>query len=265
MKNRKSHVALAATLVLTVFALPGMANADAYPEGVTDKDLATADAPPADWPATIHDNPVTYALMAEQLEIRNPGDLNTFKWDVQGWGGTDLDKLWFKTEGERTDAKYDGVRAELLYSRAVADYWDLQAGVRTDLASNTASRSWAAFGVQGLAPNFFEVQATAYASDNAHYALRGEVSYDIMFTQRLVLTPRVDAMFYSKDDPKRELGAGLSSAEAGARLRYEIRRELAPYIGVNWERKFGSTASMARAGGGDVELTTFVVGLRLWF
>jgi copper resistance protein B len=190
---------------------------------------------------------------------------NAFCWEGQGWIGTDYDKLWLKSEGFALGkgGVEDG-QHELLYDRAVLTYLDLQAGVRTDWDSGTG-RTWAAFGVQGLAPLFFDYEATGYLSDSGHAALRLAASYDLLITQRLILQPEAEMNFYSKADPGRQVGAGFSDLDAGLRLRYEISRKFAPYIGVAYAGKFGQTANIARSNGEGVGAAQFVFGIRSWF
>ncbi|HEY0179904.1 MAG TPA: copper resistance protein B [Dokdonella sp.] len=185
-------------------------------------------------------------------------------WDAYAWFGRDFDKLWFRSEGERRAGTIERADAELLWSHAAAAFWDLALGVRDDFGRGP-DRRWAAFGVQGLAPYWLDVQATAYVGEQGRTALRFESEYELRLTRRLVLQPRFELNAYGKADPARRLGAGVSDAELGLRLRYEIRRELAPYVGVEWRRRFGATAAYARAAGDDAFDAELVAGLRLWF
>jgi copper resistance protein B len=205
-----------------------------------------------------------HALL-DQSEGRLGGGQNAFRWQGQGWIGTDYNKLWLKSEGFALGkgGVEDG-RNELLYDRAVSTYFDLQAGLRTDWDSGTG-RTWGALGVQGLAPLFLEYEATVYLSDSGHAALRLAASYDLLITQRLILQPEAELSFYSKADPGRRIGAGLSDIDAGLRLRYEISRKFAPYIGVTYAGKFGQTADLARKKGERASAIQFVVGIRGWF
>ncbi|MGB0132727.1 copper resistance protein B, partial [Dokdonella sp.] len=184
--------------------------------------------------------------------------------NMQAWYGSDLNKLWFKLEGERSDGKMESVRSELLWDKAISAYWGLQTGIRHDFEDGP-DLNWAAFGVQGLAPYWFEVQATAYLGESGRTALRLEVEYEILLTQRLILQPDLEINFYGKDDPARDIGSGLSDVEFGLRLRYEITRKFAPYVGVVWSKKYGQTATYAQAANEDVQDTQLVAGVRLWF
>ena len=153
---------------------------------------------------------------------------------------------------------------QLLYGHAFAPWWELVVGVRRDFGPGP-SRDWAAFGIQGLAPYRLDVEATAYLGESGRTALRLEAEYELLLTNRLVLQPLVQLDLYGKEDPATGTGSGLSEMEAGLRLRYEIRREFAPYVGVAWQRRFGDTADLARAAGEEVEDTRLVAGLRVWF
>lgn len=153
---------------------------------------------------------------------------------------------------------------QLLYDRPVTTYFDVQGGIRYDIDSGP-SRGWAAFGIQGLAPQWFDVEATAYASDSGHFAARLQTFYDLLVTQRLILEPQIELNLYTKSDPGRRTGPGLSDVDAGLRLRYEFTRKFAPYIGVVFEDKFGGTASFARRQGESVNDVRFVLGVRSWF
>jgi copper resistance protein B len=162
-------------------------------------------------------------------------------WEAQGWVGSDLNRLWLRSEGERVDSHTESADLEALYGRSVSPWWDVVAGIKHDFKPGD-SRTWAAFGVQGLAPYKFEVQATAYVGDSGRTALNLEAEYELLLTNRLILQPLVEVDVYGKDDPQRGIGSGLSTVEAGLRLRYEFTRRFAPYIGVVQERSFGDTA-----------------------
>ena len=215
--------------------------------------------------APVMDNSIYAHALLDQFEGRIGGGQNAFRWDGQAWIGTDYNKIWLKSEGFALGrgGVEDG-QHELLYDRAVSTYLDLQGGVRTDWDSGTG-RTWAALGVQGLAPLFFDYEATGYLSDGGHAALRLVGSYDLLITQRLILQPNIEMNFYSKADPGRMVGAGLSDIDTGLRLRYEISRKFAPYVGVAYAGKFGQTASMARQAGESAGAVQFVFGIRSWF
>lgn len=202
--------------------------------------------------------------MLDELERRGSGTDKDDTWDAQAWIGKDLAKLWIKSKGARGSGRTEHGELQLLYSRAVATYWDLQLGVRHDFEPSP-SRTWVAVGLEGLAPYFFEIDAAFFISDSGQTALRFEAEYNLLLTQRLVLAPEIEANFYGKDDPAAGRGSGLSEIEAGLRLRYEFRREFAPYLGVTWFREFGETADMSSGAGRRSSDTQFTIGLRAWF
>lgn len=198
----------------------------------------------------------------EQFEARMGASPNAFRWHGQAWIGTDVHKLWLRSEGAVLgNGTIEDGRQELLYTRAISTYFDLQAGWRIDLDSGT-TRNWAALGVRGLLPWFIETEATVYASDAGHYAARVAVSHDIRLTRQLVLQPQAEANLYSKADPGRHLGAGLSGVDAGLRLRYEWTPQFAPYVGVVYGARIGQSARMADEPATQIR---FVFGVRTWF
>jgi copper resistance protein B len=203
-------------------------------------------------------------VLVDQLEWREGDGMNGPAWNAQGWYGTDYNKLWFKTEGERFGSVTQDGRVELLWDRIFSRWWSWQAGVRHDFG-NGPSRNWLALGVQGLAPYWFNIEATAYVGDAGRTAARLEAEYELLFTQRLILQPEFEVNAYGKDDPERQIGAGFSNLQLGLRLRYEFRREFAPYIGVVWERSLGKTADMARNAGEDPSVLQVLAGIRFWF
>lgn len=185
-------------------------------------------------------------------------------WEAQAWFGSDLNRLWLRSEGERERGHTEAADLEVLYGRSITPWWDVVAGLKHDFKPGQ-SRDWAAFGVQGLAPYKFEVSATAYLGESGATAATVEAEYEVLLTNRLILQPRVEVEAFGKDDPARGIGSGLSTVEAGLRLRYEFTRRFAPYIGVAWERAYGGTADHRRDDGEAVEDTHLVAGLRLWF
>jgi len=199
----------------------------------------------------VDDDRIFAHLLLDQFEALL-GSSDAFRWDAEGWAGTDENRLYLLTEGEtRKGSVTDGLD-ELLYDRPITPFFDLQAGVRSDLDSG-ANRTWAALGVAGLAPYFLELSTTLYASDTGHYAARAMASYDLLLTQRLILSPMVELNAYSKADPGRQTASGLSGIEAELRLRYEITRTFAPYLGVSYERE---EAAMNN--------TRVALGIRAW-
>lgn len=202
-------------------------------------------------------------LLIDRLEYFDSGDEHGAALEVEGWYGGDLDKLWWKLEGEHAGGSLEDYRAEALWSHAVSAYFDTQLGLRHDGGEGPA-RNWAAFGIQGLAPYWFEVSATGYVGQGGRTAARFEAEYEILLTQRLILQPKLELNAYGKADPARGLGSGLSDASFGLRLRYEVRRRFAPYVGIEWQRRLGSTADYARQSGKSASDRQFVAGIRIW-
>ena len=198
-----------------------------------------------------------------EVQIRNGND--GYRWDGEAWFGGDINRLTLKTEGEGVFREgIDSAELQALYSRAVGPYFNLQAGVRHDFQPSP-TRTYATIGFEGLAPYMFEVGGALFLSDKGDLLGRLEGYYDQRITQRVILQPRVELNLSAQDVPETRTGSGLSSAELGLRLRYEITRQFAPYMGVSWDRKVGQTARYARLDGRDVEATSLVAGIRFWF
>ncbi|MHB8811725.1 MAG: copper resistance protein B [Steroidobacteraceae bacterium] len=213
------------------------------------------------WPQPVeNDRSFGYALL-NQNELR-VGSSTSYRWDGEGWYGGDLDRLWVKSEGSVDTS--DGTRGEAevqgLYSRAVSPFFNVQGGMRYDF--DPASRGWAALGVEGFAPLNWEIGAFAFLSSGGHLGARFEGDYDLYLTQRLVLQPQFELNAYSRPDRAARIGTGLTDGDFGLRLRYELRREFAPYIGLTYEARYGATADLARAAGFSVSEVRFVAGIR---
>jgi copper resistance protein B len=207
----------------------------------------------------------TTAVVVDRLEA-GFGEDETYLWDVQGWSGGDINRFWWKTEGEGVfGSDPEAAEVQALYSRAILPFWDLQAGVRRDFRSGSDDTTHLVLGLQGLAPYWFEVDAATFLSTDGDLTARVEAEYDQRITQRLILQPRVEVEFAAQDVPELNVGSGLGRLEAGFRLRYEFRKEFAPYVGVEWGRAFGRTRDLVEAHGEDADATRFVVGLRAWF
>ncbi len=205
------------------------------------------------------------AFVADRIETGFSEGDESYLWDVQGWYGGDIHRLWLKSEGEGLfDGSAEAVELQALYSRAVTPFFDLQAGLRYDVRPDP-ERAHLVLGMQGLAPYLFEVDAAAFLSDEGDLTARIEGEYDLRITRRLLLQPRLELEVAAQDVPELAIGSGFSSVEAGLRLRYEVRRELAPYVGVGWERKLGSTEELARDAGDDASGWRIILGLRGWY
>jgi copper resistance protein B len=237
-----------------------------YPADIpplTDEDRAAA-FPKLNVHHSVHDDAVHSYVLFDQLELQARHGITAGSWDNRGWIGRDVNRFWFRTEGEASDGDIEDTQAHALFGRAIHRWWDVVIGVRQDFRPGPA-RTWAAVGIQGLAPYWFEVEATAYIGESGRTHFRVETEYEVLVTNRLIFQPLVELEIYGKSDPERGIGTGLSSGEAGLRLRYEIRREFAPYVGVMWNRKFFGTADFAKAAGEDTSGTRFAMGVRVWF
>jgi len=251
----------------------------------TGADLPVGDAPPPPPPAdhladrvygasamapsraildTEHGGARASQLMLNIAEARL-GSEGGYEWDGEAWYGGDLHRFVLKSEGEGAwDHGVEDAEVQALYSRPVGLYTDLQVGLRHDFEPGP-QRTYATVGFETLFPYWFEAEGALFLSDKGELLARLEGSYDFRLTQRLVIQPRAELNFAAEDIPSRGIGSGLSDAELGVRLRYEIKREFAPYVGVVWSRKVGDTARLARAHGEDVDDTRVVAGLRAWF
>ncbi len=213
----------------------------------------------------MHDNPALGMLRLDQLEyVHSRGGGNGWAIDGQAWYGRNFNKLWLEFEGNGAAGRLEDLRTEALWSHAVSAFWNTQLGVRHDFGVGPG-RTWAAFGIQGLAPYWFDTEAEFYVGPGGRTAARIQVEYEILFTQRLILQPELEANWYGQDDPQRGIGSGLADADVGLRLRYEITRQFAPYVGVVWRQQFGRTADFARAHGQPPDDLQFVAGIHLWF
>jgi copper resistance protein B len=210
------------------------------------------------------DNAAFGQILLDQAEWRHSSEGDAAVWEGEGWYGGDYSKLWVKSEGEYTDGITENARVDVLWDRIVSRWWSLQAGAREDFGAGP-SRTWAALGLQGIAPYWFDVEATFYVGEQGRTAARVKVEYDLLITQRLILQPEVETNLYSKPDPARLVGSGLAELDGGIRLRYEVRRQLAPYIGLAWTGEFGEMADLTRAAGRSADERQLVAGLRAWF
>ena len=202
-------------------------------------------------------------FQVDRLETRAHQGKDSYLWDLQGFTGGDIDKLWLKSEGEGAFGEHPEVAEfQALWSHAVDPWWDLQIGLRQDFAGS--DRTHAVIGLQGLAPYEFEIDAALFVSTKGDVTARIEIELDQRITQRLILQPRGELALAAQDVPVLGIGAGLDHAELGLRLRYEVSRQLAPYVGIEHERKFGQSARYARTVGEQADATSMVAGLRVW-
>lgn len=230
--------------------------------------------PPAGWPSPVHDQrPYLFVLM-DLLEYRPAGgagpERDDYRWDLDGWYGGDHHRLWFKSEGQQDTAfkaDYD-VDFQLLYGRFIAKYYDVQIGSRIEtqqFRGRNVTRGLGVIGIQGLVPYNYELEAALFVDQSGHVSGRLSLTKDFLLTQRLILQGRFETNVAAQRVERFTTGAGLNNLEFGLRLRYEIRREFAPYVGFSIDRSFGETATLVREEGGNPSQVRFVAGVRLWF
>lgn len=212
---------------------------------------------------TVHGSSIHQLLRLEELELRDTERGATFSWEGRYWAGGDIDRVWLRGTGEHVEND-DALELEVLYGRHVAAWWDIVTGLRQDFGSGP-SRTFAAIGIQGLAPYRFELEATAYFGERGQTSARLEAGYELLLTNRLILRPQLELNAYGRTDREAGVGAGLATLEAALRLRYEVTRRFAPYIGVVLERAFSNTAELRRTAGEDRQDAQLVAGFRTWF
>lgn len=243
----------------------------ALPEGETlDETLdRAAEPPPDDYPEPVPDDQVYAFLLGEQLEYRfgGPRKPDHLGLELQGWFGGDYNKLWWKNESEGAFQIPRGLEAEtdLLYSRLITPFWNAQIGVQYAnewMADSYEDRWSGVLAVQGLAPGKFEVDASMYVSQHANVTFELETEYELRFTQRLVLQPLAELGVSTQDIPERTIGAGVTDVVVDLRLRYEIKREFAPYLGGRWHALVGETADRTEAAGGERSRLFLLGGFR---
>jgi copper resistance protein B len=229
---------------------------------VTDADRAAA-VPPVGG-HTVHDNTIQHYVLFDRLEGWNADKGAGQEWEGKAWIGTDLNRVWLRSEGQRLDNKLQDADLEVLYGHSVAAWWDVVAGVRHDFKPGT-SQDFAAIGVMGMTPYKYDVEATAYIGQAGQTSARLQATYDTLLTGRLILQSLFEVNLYGHNDARRGIGSGLSTLKSGYRLRYEFTRRFAPYIGIVQERAFGKTAGFRREEGHPTKDTRFVAGIRIWF
>jgi copper resistance protein B len=240
-------------------AMPGMDESLPSSDGSTEQRYAAYRIHPH-----MMDNVVTSHLLFDKLGVAyDRNEQTSLQWDGQFWIGRDLNKLWIKSEGDRLNGSTDA-KIEAFWSHTISPFWDLQLGARRDFGTGP-KRNWAAFGVQGVAPYGIETEITGYVGGSGRTALALKAEYDLLLTQRLILTPEIEASLNGKNDEERGVGSGLSDASFSLRLRYEVTREFAPYVGVSFGRKFGKTASYASEAGESRSERAILAGVRIWF
>jgi len=212
----------------------------------------------------MEDDPIISKVMIDQFETRVTDGDDPLVLEGQAWFGKDLNKFWLKVEAEQVGGETEELEIQALYSRAIAPFWDFQVGLRKDI-NPKPEKEFVVVGFQGLAPYFYEIDSALFIGDAGNVRIRLEAEYEILFTQKIILTPEIEVNFSSKDDVELGIGSGLSNSQIGLRLRYEFKREFAPYVGVNWNNQYGNTADFTKSSGGKVSDSQFVVGVRAWF
>ena len=215
----------------------------------------------------VHDNKLFWQVLGDRLEYRTNEDNDILLWDGDAWIGGDYNKLYLESEGEynfRSD-ELETISTELFWNRAIRPFWDTQLGVRHDFVPDEDDRTFLAAGVQGMSPYTFEVDATAYLSDEGKASAVLEVERSWYFTQRLAIQPRFETELAANDAKDYNIGSGITGFETGLRARYEFSRKFAPYVGVSWEQNVGETADLIEEDGGDSSNTYFLTGVKFWF
>ena len=242
---------------------PGARDPDAYSDGYV-RNAGKYGLPPSD-ALMMSDMHNFGSVNFDRFEYVQAGGEGWTAYDGEAWYGSTYNRTVIKAEGEVASGKLRASKTQLLWRHAVATFWDTELGARFDYGQGAPNRGWLAFGVKGLAPYWFEVDATAYIGPSGRTALGLKVKYDILLTQKLYLQPSVEMNFYGKDDERWGIGSGMADNTAGLRLKYEVTRQLVPYVGVEWSRKFGKTADYAKAAGDTKQEIRFVAGLSFRF
>lgn len=221
------------------------------------------------WPAPVHDNMIDAYALFDLLEYEGGGSDNNIRWDVVGWVGGDYNKVWVKTEGSHEARRGEGdADAQVLYGRLVTPFLDFQIGARQQWQygkGKDMSRVFGVIGLQGLAPYWFDIEPSLFISEDGDVSARFTAEYDLLLTQRLILQPRFETDLAVQKVERFGVGRGINDVDMGLRLRYEIIRKFAPYIGLSWRHDVGETAALARKEGKDVESLSVVAGVRLWY
>lgn len=242
--------------------MPGP-TASPTPAGTAQPNLA----PQPGWPSPVMDDMPFSLLLFDQFEyVPSEGSLY---WDMVGWWGGDYERFWVKSEGTTGLALSEGeVELQALYGRLVTSYFDAQAGLRVDRvwrAGGAASRAQVALGLQGLAPFLYEVEPALFVSQTGDLSARVTLSRSLLLTQRTMLQLKLETDAALQAVPSFGVGTGLNELNLGLRLRHEIRREFAPYLGLDWTQRFGQAAQFAQQAGEPSGVLSLVTGIRWWF
>jgi copper resistance protein B len=265
--NMKTLASFAAALAFlfasSVAALAAASDHSSHPSGLG-KPL------PPGWEPAVHDRAINTFTAFQKAEFRTGDAPDAAVVDAEGWIGGDYQRLWWKADSEQETkgAKAGEIELQALYSRLFSPFWDFQTGIRVDRQYSGRKRDTTGYfviGLEGLAPYWFEVEPALFVSEKGKVSARLTASYDQLITQRWVIQPRVDLNAAFQNDTRRNLASGFNDIEVGLRLRYDIRRQFSPYVGVTWRRVLGNTGDLVRHTGEDISTTSFVFGLRTWF
>jgi copper resistance protein B len=265
MTSRGSAAACASLALLALVGVVPRVAAQPQLPPITEADRAAAfpDLGGAHSHGMLED-PLNRSLRIDELETQQTDGDDLLAWKAHAWVGRSFNKLAIRTEGAQRGGDTEHAELQLLWSHTMARWWDLVTGARLDFQP-TPSRTWAAIGVAGIVPYRFDIEATAFVADGGDSAARVEATYELLITQRWILEPRLELEWFGQDEPALGLASGLARSEGGLRLRYEIRREVAPYVGLVQERRIAASADLVRAAGGDPTDTRFVAGVWLRF
>ena len=268
MYERQAPNTSVATLLFLCLVLTGMGSRLALADSLESKEI-----PPSPQEAPLRGllvDEVFHSLLIDQLEYRVDDGDRFARWDIEGWVGRERDRIWIRTEGNQPTRSRDRgeLEAQLLYTHLVSAFWEVQVGLRHQrLYGNgpNRSRTFLSLGFEGSAPYRIDVEPFLFLSNEGRLSARLAATTDWFLTQRLIVQPRFEVQAAAREDRDIEVGSGLNDIELGLRLRYELERELAPYIGISWIRKVGTTADLARREGDRVRSIDFVLGVRFWF
>jgi copper resistance protein B len=244
------------------------------PEAHGIEDARTFKTPPnslprSKWPSPVADSQIYSYALFDLLEYqRLRGNINAFRWSLLGWRGGDIQRFWFKSEGEQYSSSKVGGEADVqaLYGKAISPYFDLQGGLRYEehFEEKNVGRVFAVLALQGLAPYRFDLEPELFLSNKGKFSGRVTTSIDLLMTQRLVLQPRVETNFAFQRDTPFGVDPGINDVDTGLRLRYEVRREFAPYVGISFRQGFGATSARTVREGGISNELQFIFGVRAW-
>lgn len=205
----------------------------------------------------------TFTYNRIELDYARDNGRDVLNWDAEGWVGGDRDKFWYKAEGEREGGRVEQAEFQALYSRNVWTFFDVQGGVRYDLEPDR--RGYTVIGVQGLSPYLLETELHAFVGFKGDVSIRYKQSFDLLMTNRLIVSPSLETDLYLNDARDRGVKSGFSRIETGVAVRYEFSRKFAPYLAVVYDRNLGGTARLTRAAGEDVGGWQVRAGVRAWF